>query len=128
VSVISDATNTVVFTVQVGEDPSSIAYNTDENCIYVTNTLQGTISIISLGNACTPGHAPPSPSESSNLLATEIFIVIIAGVSLAVVASAAAAVYTRRRRRTKSVPVPAQPSEPEVPMPIPPEPPHLPPV
>jgi YVTN family beta-propeller protein len=47
VSVINGATNTVVATVTVGNEPDAIAVNSATNQIYVTNHGSGTMSVIS---------------------------------------------------------------------------------
>jgi YVTN family beta-propeller protein len=60
VTVISDATNAVVATIQVGDSPVGIAYDSGNGHVYVSNLGQGTVSIISLsGPAVTSFAASP---------------------------------------------------------------------
>src|SRR5665647_2957038 len=47
VSVISDSTNTVVATIEVGTQPKNIAYDGGKDEMFVTNWGSGTVSVIS---------------------------------------------------------------------------------
>jgi YVTN family beta-propeller protein len=62
VSVIDTATNTVTATIPVGEEPRGAAVSPDGSTVYITNTVDGTVSVIDtipvgslpLGVAVTP--------------------------------------------------------------------------
>src|SRR5207245_6543864 len=47
VSVISDATNTVVATIPVGSSPTGVAYDTGKGEVFVTNEGSDNVSVIS---------------------------------------------------------------------------------
>jgi YVTN family beta-propeller protein len=57
VNMISTATNAVVATIAVGNDPSGVAVNPNGSTVYVTNNTSGSVSVFAAGNT-----NPPSPS------------------------------------------------------------------
>ena len=85
VTVISDATNSVLSNLPVGQGPLGLAYDAGSGFLYVGNNAQGTISIISVGNASTP---------------TAAGFFFLGAATAAIVASVAVFVLIRRRRRT----------------------------
>jgi YVTN family beta-propeller protein len=47
VSVISDSTNTVIANVTVGTGPNALAYDSGKGEVFVSNRVDGTVSVIS---------------------------------------------------------------------------------
>ena len=82
VSVISDSTKAVVATIPVGKGPVGVAHDPIKDSIYVSNVVQGTISIISVGVAFIP--------------TSELFLYV--GVAVAAVAAVVALLVILRRR------------------------------
>jgi YVTN family beta-propeller protein len=116
VSVISDANNTMVATVPVGENPYGITYNSDNGNTYVSNMGQGTISIISPG-----GSSNPVSLFSGTVLYVTVLVVV------AVVAIMIVLLHKRMKKGgARPSPTPAK-GEPNELRPDSPKPPHLPP-
>jgi len=54
VNMISTATNAVVATIGVGNDPSGVAVTPNGSSVYVTNNASGTVSVFAAGNLTPP--------------------------------------------------------------------------
>jgi YVTN family beta-propeller protein len=76
VSVISDSSDSVMSTVSVGSVPMSLAYDTSNGHVYLSNNGQGTVSVISLSGSAQPAALP----------STLALIIIVVGVVVAAVA------------------------------------------
>jgi YVTN family beta-propeller protein len=96
VSVISDASNSVVATIPVGTEPDGVAYDLSNGCVYVSNFDQGTISIITTGSAPSTN---PTTNPTTGFLGLPgydryFLLIVIAAVVVAVVVIA----LTRRKK------------------------------
>lgn len=93
VGVISDATNGVVATVEVGNGPSGVVYDSESGVVYVSNYGQGTVSIIDAG-ATSSTHA----AKFLGLPGSDGYYLLGAGAAVAMAAGVGVALRSRGRK------------------------------
>ena len=104
-AIISDKTNSVVSTLDVGTNPADIAYDSGTGQIFVSNGNDpGTVTYVSVSSAI-PSTASPTSSPSSSSAATstpkvpEFSSAAFVSVGIAMVALAASAVTLKARTK-----------------------------